>query len=432
MANYENLEKNKALITFELTVEDLEKGMQKAYEKRKNKISVPGFRKGKVPRAMIESMYGKGFFLEDGLNNVIPTAYFKAVNELGLTVVSAPTYDLGEVEIGNPIEVKATVYLKPEITVNKYKGLTYKKFDLEVSEEEVMAIINEERKKNARIIPITDRPVQDGDTVTIDFEGFIDNVPFEGGKGEDYKLVIGSKTFIDTFEEQLIGHSINENVEVNVTFPESYGKEELQSKPALFKVTIKTISFMELPELDDDFALDVSEFDTLVAYRESIIDKVAKEKMTESIADKENQINMALIQNLEVDLPDVMVEYQIDSIMKDYERKYSQMGVEFDVFLSYVGRSLEDFRAEHYEMAKNQVLTRLAIEKIIELENITVSDDEFKERVQSIANDMKMDFDKTLSLIDAHTRKELESELKFTKAFNVIVDSAVLESNETK
>lgn len=427
MANYENLETNKILVTFELTVEDLEKGMQKAYEERKNKISVPGFRKGKVPRTMIESMYGKGFFLKDGLNDIIPDVYYKTIMELGLLVVSSPTYELGEVELGKPIEVKATVYVKPEIVIKKYKGLPYKKFNIEVSDDEVMAVINEERKKNARIIPITERPVEKGDTVTIDFEGFIDDVPFEGGKGEDYKLEIGSKTFIDTFEDQLINHNIDENIDVLVTFPENYGKEELQNKKALFKVTIKTISCTDLPELDDDFALDVSEFDTLDAYKESIIDTIAKEKMKNSTADKESQINDALIENLEVELPEVMVDHQLDAIIKDYENKYKEMGVELEVFLNYAGHTLESFRDENRKFARDQVLTRLALEKIIVLEDINISDDELEEKLKLIAEDVKMDFEKVKSLINARTIKDIESELKFAKAFNIIIDNAISE-----
>lgn len=425
MAKYENLETNKVLVTFELTVEDLEKGMQKAYEERKNKISVPGFRKGKVPRTMIESMYGKGFFLKDGLNDIIPDVYYKAIMELKLPVVSAPTYELGEVELGKSIEVKASVYIKPEIVVNKYKGLPYEKLDIEVSEEEIMVIIDEERKKNARIIPITERPVEKGDTVTIDFEGFIDNIPFEGGKGKDYKLEIGSKTFIDTFEDQLINHNIDENVDVIVTFPENYGKEELQNKQALFKVTIKTISCTDLPELDDDFALDVSEFDTLEAYKQSIVDKLTEEKAEKANENKEIQLNEALLQNVEVDVPESMIETELNSIIKNCEQKYKEMGIELDVFLNYVGHTLESFKDENREVAKNNVITRLALEKIIELENITVSDDEFKEKVEALSKETGLDFETLKSRINKYNRNQLEAEMKFGMAFKLIVDNAV-------
>ena len=314
----EKLEKNMAKLTITVGADEVEKAIERAYQKQKSKISIPGFRKGKVPRKMVEKMYGAGVFYEDAVNDMIPTAYENAVNESELEIVSQPKIDVVQIEAGSDFIFTAEVAIKPEVELGEYTGVEVPKADISVTDEEIMAEIDKEREQNARIITIEDRAVEDGDMTTIDFEGFVDGVAFEGGKGTDYPLTIGSHSFIDTFEEQLIGKNIGEETEVNVTFPEEYHAEELKGKPALFKVTIKEIKKKELPELDDEFVEEVSEFSTVDEYKESISNNIKEKKENEAKAAKEDAVIEKIIEGATMEIPDPMIDAQVNQM--DFHR----------------------------------------------------------------------------------------------------------------
>ena len=333
----EKLEHNMAKITIEVPAEEMSKAVQAAYQKNKNQISIPGFRKGKVPFAMVEKMYGKGVFLEDAANAVIPGAYEKAVSECEEEIVSAPVINVIQLEADKDFIFTAEVALKPEVELGKYKGVKIDKIDVEVTEEEVNEMIERERKNNAREITVEDRPVKDGDKTIIDFEGFVDGVAFEGGKGEDYELVIGSHSFIDTFEDQLIGKAIGEEVEVNVTFPEEYHADELAGKPAMFKVVIKEIKEDELPELDDEFASEVSEYETFAEYKENVKKGLEESKAQKAADEKERAAIEAVIEDAKMDIPEAMVSTTQRQMMDEFAQRIMSQGLSFDQYLQFTG-----------------------------------------------------------------------------------------------
>ena len=333
----EKLEKNMAKLTIEVSSEEFEKAIAKAYKKNKNKISMPGFRKGKAPRTMIEKMYGKGVFYEDAANSIIPDAYADAAKESELEIVAQPEIDVTQIESGKPFIFTATVALKPEVTLGEYKGIEVEKKEVEVTDEEVDTEINRVRESNARMIDIDDRAAQDGDTVVIDFDGYVDGKQFEGGKAEDYSLVLGSHSFIDNFEEQLEGKNIGEDVTVNVTFPENYQAEELQGKPAEFKVKIKEIKVKELPELDDDFAQDVSNFDTIAEYKEDLKKKLAENKEEALKREREETVIGKIIENAQMDIPEQMVEAQTRQMTQEFAQRLSSQGLSIDQYMQFTG-----------------------------------------------------------------------------------------------
>ncbi len=337
----EKLEKNMAKLTIEVSAEEVEKAIEKAYQKQKSRISVPGFRKGKVPRKMVEKMYGVGVFYEDAVNDMIPTAYEAAVKESELEIVSQPKIDVVQIEAGKEFIFTAEVAVKPEVELGEYKGVEVPKSDVSVSDEEIMAEIDKEREQNSRIITVDDRAVEDGDMTVIDFEGFVDGVAFEGGKGTDYPLTIGSHSFIDTFEEQLIGKNIGEEVDVNVTFPEEYHAEELKGKPALFKVTVKEIKKKELPELDNDFVEDVSEFSTVDEYKASIKTKIEEKKADEAKSAKEEATIEKIIEGAKMEIPDAMVDSQVRQMAEDFARRISAQGLTIDQYFQYTGLTFD-------------------------------------------------------------------------------------------
>lgn len=423
----ENLEKNKVKITFSVSAEKLEEGIQEAYNKNKSKINIPGFRKGKAPRKIIEVQYGKEFFFEDAINIVMPEAYTAAVEELDLTIVSRPEISIVDISIEDGATIEAEVYIKPEITLNPedYKGVTYNKEELEVTDEDIENEINKAREQNSRVVSVSDRPIKDGDIVTIDFEGSIDDVPFEGGKGTDYELTIGSKTFIDTFEEQLIGHEIGDDVEVNVTFPENYGKEELQGQKALFKVEIKDIKVKELPEINDDFAQDVSEFDTLEEYKNDIKQKLQEAKEQDEQRNKEDKILKALIEKISMDVPQVMIENQIDNMINEFENQIRSQGMSLDVYLQYVGQNMDSLREAYRENATTQVKARLILEKVVEIEGIEVSEEEYNEEIDRIAKNYNMDKERLLTVLREEDKIGLKLDLKVKNALKLILDNSV-------
>lgn len=424
---FENLEKNKVKITFSVTAEKLEEGIQQAYNKNKSKINIPGFRKGKAPRKIIELNYGKGFFFEDGINNVMPESYSKAIEELNLDVVSRPEISIENISVEEGAVISAEVYIKPEVVISSedYKGVTYNKVELEVNDEDIQAEINKVREQNSRIIPVTDRSIKNGDIVTLDFEGFVNGNPFEGGKGTDYDLTIGSKTFIDTFEEQLVGHEVGDDIDVNVTFPENYGKEELSGKEALFKVEIKDIKIKELPEVNDDFAQDVSEFNTLEEYKVHIKDTLEKGKMEEAKNKKQDVIVKKLIEKATMDVPQVMIETQIDTMINNFANQIRTQGMSLEVYLQYVGQDIESLREAYRQNADVQVKARLIFEKISELEAFEISEEELDKEIERLAKSYSMEKEKLLKAIREEDKEGLTMDLKVKKALDFVIDNSV-------
>ena len=424
---FENLEENKIKITFSLSAEKLEEGVQKAYNKNKGKINMPGFRKGKVPRKMIEAQYGKGFFYEDAINFVMPEAYTNAVKELELNVVSRPEIDVESISSEEGAVITAECYIKPEVTIaaEDYKGVTYKKQDEDVTEEDIEAEINKAREQNSRIVYITDRAIENNDIVTLDFEGFVDGVAFEGGKAKDYDVTVGSKTFVDTFEDQLIGAKIGDDLEVNVTFPENYAKEELQNKNASFKVEIKDIKLKELPEINDEFAQDVSEFDTLEEYKNDIKEKLQESKKNDLERLKEEEVLKALVEKATMDVPQVMIESQIDNMINNFANQIRMQGMSLEIYLQYVGQTMESLRAAYRQNADIQVKSRLVLEKIVELENFEVDQEDFDKEIERMAKTYSMEKEKLLEVLREEDKVGLELDLKVKKALDFVLENSI-------
>ena len=421
----EKLEHNMAKLTIEVSVEEIEKATESTYQKNKKQISVPGCRKGKVPRKMVEQMYGKGVFLEDAANAVIPTAYEKALDECEEEIVSSPVIDVVQLQPEKPFIFTAEVALKPEVELGKYKGITVETFDTAVTEEEVNAAIDRERENNARTITVEDRPVKDGDTAVIDFEGFVDGVAFEGGKGENYSLVIGSHSFIDTFEEQLIGKEVGSETEVNVTFPEEYQAEELAGKPAMFKVTIKEIKEKELPALDDEFAAEVSEFDTLAEYKESVQKSLAESKEKEMNDRKEMAVIDAIIEDAKMDIPEAMVATTQRQMVDEFAQRIQMQGLNFEQYLQLTGMSLEQMTEQVKPQAEKRIKSRLVLEAIVAAEGIEATEEEFDAEVAKIAEAYKMEADKAKEMIGEQGKAEIMKDLSVTKAAKFVVENAV-------
>ena len=342
----ENLEKNMAKLTIEVPAEELEKALEKAYQKQKKNISVPGFRKGKVPRAMVEKMYGPAVFYEDAVNSLVPEEYSKAAEESKLDIVSRPEINVEQIEKGKAFIFTATVAVKPEVTLGEYKGLEVAKADTTVTDEEVEAELKKEQEKNARTINVEDRPAADGDTVTLDFEGSVDGVPFDGGAGKDYPLTLGSHSFIPGFEEQLVGAALEEEKEVNVTFPEDYQAEELAGKVAVFKCTIHKIEAKELPALDDDFAKDVSEFDTLDEYKKEIKDNLTKKKEEQAKTEKENAVVDKAVENATMEIPEAMIDTQVENMVDDFARRIQSQGLSMEQYMQFSGMTIDGLKEQ--------------------------------------------------------------------------------------
>jgi trigger factor len=372
----EKLEKNMAKLTIEASAEEFEKAIEKAYQKSKNKINVQGFRKGKAPLALVEKMYGASIFYEDAANEIIPMAYEKAALESELEIVSRPEIDVVQIEKGKPFIFTAEVAIKPEVTLGDYKGIQVEKKEVTVTDEEVMDRIEKEREQNSRMLTVDDRPIQKDDIAVIDFEGFVDGEPFEGGKAEGHSLTIGSGSFIDNFEDQLIGKSIGDVLDVNVTFPEEYHSEELAGKPAVFKVKINEIKAKELPELDDDFAQDVSEFDTLDEYKENIKATLKESKEKELKTAKENEIVDKIIENASMDIPEPMIESQVNQMAEDFAQRMSYQGLSLDQYFQFTGMDSRKFIESLRPQALKRIQSRLVLEAIVKAEGIQVSEEE--------------------------------------------------------
>ena len=419
----ENLEHNMAKLTIEVSADELEKAMETAYQKEKNKISVPGFRKGKVPRAMIEKMYGAEIFYEDAANTVMQKTYPSAVDESGVDVVSRPTVDIVQIEKGKPFIYTAEVAVKPEVTLGKYMGVTVTKVDTSVSEEEIAAELENERNKNSRTVSVTDRPVQEGDTAVIDFEGFVDGVPFEGGKAEGHSLEIGSHTFIDTFEDQLIGKNVGDDVDVNVTFPDQYQAPELAGKPALFKVKIHEIKAKELPELNDEFASEVSEKETLAELKEEIKERLAQAKEAEAKAQKEEEAIQKIIEKSKMDIPEAMIETQCETMLDEFAQRITQSGLSFEQYLQFSGTDVNGLKEQVRPEAVKRIQSSLVLEQIAKEENIEVSDADIDAEIEKMAAAYGMEADKLKEYMGEAEKNSMKGDLAITKAVELIMDN---------
>ena len=420
----EKMEKNMAKLTIEVSAEDLDKAMEGAYKKAKNRISIPGFRKGKAPRKMIEKMYGKGVFLEDAVNALLPEHYSKAAAESELEIVSQPKIDVVQMEPGKDFIFTAEVAVKPEVTLGEYKGLEVPKTEISVTDEEVDAEVKKEQEKNSRTITVEDRAAQKDDIVTIDFEGFTDGVAFEGGKGSDYPLTIGSNTFIPGFEDQLIGANTGDHVEVKVTFPEEYQAKELAGKEAVFQCDVKKIEAKELPELDDDFAKDVSEFDTLAEYKENVKKELTEKKEAEAKTAKENAVIDKVIENAQMEIPEAMIDTQCRQMMDDFGRRMQSQGLSMEQYFQFTGQSMDKMMEDMKPQALKRIQTRLVLEKVVETENIEASEDEINEEISKMAEMYKMEADKVRELLGEQGLGQMKEDLAVQKAVTMLADAA--------
>ena len=417
----ENLEKSMAKLTIEVSAEKVEEALQEAYNRQKNRISLPGFRKGKVPRNMVEKMYGAEIFYEDAANILLQKEYGPAAKESGLDIVSHPEIDLVQLEKGKPFIFTAVIAVKPEVTLGKYMGVTVTKIDTSVSDEEVDAEVERQRENNARSITITDRPVADGDTAVIDFEGFVDGEAFEGGKGENYPLVIGSHSFIDTFEEQLIGKNTGDEVEVNVTFPEEYQSEDLSGKPALFKVKINEIKGKELPELDDEFAQDVSEFDTLAEYKEDVKNKLQQQKEDQAKRDKEDEAIRKIVDKSKMEIPEPMIAMQVDNIVNDFATRISQQGLSMEQYMQFSGATIDSLKEQVRPDAIERIQSSLVLEEIAKVENIEVSDEEVDQELEKLAVAYRTDIESLREYATESEKQAIKDDLAIQKAADLIM-----------
>ena len=421
----EKLEHNMAKLTVEVAAEDVEKALQAAYLKQRKQINIPGFRKGKVPRQMIEKMYGPEVFYDEAANNMIPDAYAKAYDESELDIVSQPKIEVVQMEKGKPFIFTAEVATKPEVTLGDYKGLKVDKVSTRVTQKEVDEEIEKERERNARTIEVTDRAVQDKDEVTLDFEGFVDGVAFEGGKGEDYPLTIGSGSFIPGFEEQLIGAEIDKEVEVNVTFPKEYHSEELAGKDATFKCTVHTIKAKELPELDDEFASEVSECETMDAYRAEVKKNIKERKERTGKEKKENQAVDQAIENAQMDIPEAMIEFQVRQMADDFARRIQQQGMTMEQYFQFTGMTAEKMLEEMRPQAEKSIKTRLVLEAIVKAENIEVSDERVEEELTKMAEAYQMEVEKLKEFMGENEKKQIKEDLAVQEAITLLVNESV-------
>ena len=422
----ENLEKNMAKLTIEVSAEELEKAIQGAYLKQKNKISVPGFRKGKVPRQMIEKMYGPEVFYDEAANRMISEAYAKAYDECELELVSQPKIEITQLEKGKEFIFTAEVAVKPEVKLGEYKGLKVDKVSTRVTQKEVDEEIDKERERNARTIDVTDRAVQDKDQITLDFEGFVDGVAFEGGKASDYPLTIGSGAFIPGFEDQLIGANIDEEKEINVTFPEEYQAKELAGKAAVFKCTVHSIKAKELPELDDEFVSDVSEkSETVDAYKAEVKAKIKERKENEGKQKREDQSVEQAVANAEMDIPEAMISFQSRQMVDDFARRIMQQGMTMEQYFQFTGLSEEKMMEEFKPEAEKRIRTRLTLEAIVAAENIEVSEERLDEELQKMADSYKMEVDKLKEYMGENEKKQMKEDIAIQEAVTLIANAAV-------
>ena len=419
----ENLEHNMAKLTIEVSAEELEKALNTAYNKQKRQISVPGFRKGKVPRAMIEKMYGAEIFYEDAANELMQQTYPSAIDESGVDIVSRPTVDVVQIEKGKPFIYTAEVATRPEVTLGKYMGVTVTKIDTSVTEEEVEAELENQRNTNARTVTVTDRPVKEGDTAVIDFEGFVDGVAFDGGKAENHSLEIGSHSFIDTFEDQLVGKNAGDEVEVNVTFPEEYQAADLAGKPAVFKVKINEIKAKELPELNDEFAQDVAGVDTLAEYKEELKKNLTEKKENEAKKTKEDEAIQKIIDKSKMDLPEAMIDTQCETMVNEFAQRIAQSGLSMDQYLQFSGMTVDQLKEQVRPEAETRIKSSLVLEQIAKEENIEVSDEDIDAEIEKMAKAYGMEADKLKEYMGDSEKESMKRDLAITKAVDLIMEN---------
>lgn len=422
----EKLEKNMAKLTVEVPAEQFEEAIKTAYNKNKNKFNIPGFRKGKAPLAMIEKMYGIGVFFEDAANAVLESTYGNAADESGLDIVSRPEIDIVQIEKGKNFIYTAEVALKPTVTLGDYKGLEVEKAQVVVTDEDMDAELKKVQDQNSRLLTIEDRPVEDGDQAVIDFEGFIDGAPFEGGKGEDYPLNIGSHSFVDTFEEQLIGKNLGEACEVKVTFPEEYQAAELAGKEAMFKVTVKELKKKELPELNDEFASEVSEFETLEEYKADIKAKLTESKKRQAATENENRVVEKAVGNAAMEIPEQMIEGQIDSMVNDYARRMQSQGISLDQYMKFTGMTMAALREQMQPQAERRIRTRLVLETIAKAEAIEIADETVEQELKKMAEAYKMEVEQVKGYMGEHGLAQMKEDLAVQEAVDLMVAEAKL------
>ncbi len=420
----EKLEKSMAKLTIEVAADEFDAAITKAYQKSKSKIALPGFRKGKAPRTMIEKMYGAGIFYEDAANILIPDAYEDAAKESGLEIVAQPEIEIVQIEKGKEFIFTAVVAVKPEVTLGEYKGIEIEKKVAEVTEEEVAEEIDRIRETNSRMITIDDRAAEEGDTVVIDFDGYVDGEQFEGGKAEDYALELGSHSFIDTFEEQLVGKNIGEDVEVNVTFPDQYQAEELQGKPALFKVKIKEIKMKELPELDDEFAQDVSECDTLEEYRQETREKLLQSKEAAITREREEDVVNKIIENAQMEIPDQMVAAQTRQMTQEFAGRLQSQGLSLEQYMQLTGLTAQKMMEELQPQALKRIQSRLVLEAVVEAEHIEATDEDLEKEIENMASMYQMEADKLKELMGDEEKEQIRMDIAVQKAVDLVVSAA--------
>ena len=420
----EKLEKNMAKLTVEVSAEQFEKALTASYNKNKNRFNIPGFRKGKAPQAMVEKMYGVGVLYEDAIEEALDATYGDAVKESGLEIVSRPEIGVEQIEKGKPFIYTATVAVKPEVTLGEYKGVEVEGAKADVTDEDIQNELKKVQEQNSRLVAVEDRPVADGDQTVIDFEGFVDGTPFEGGKAEDYTLVIGSHSFIDTFEDQLVGKNAGEEVEVNVTFPEEYHAKELAGKPAVFKVKIKEIKSKELPELNDEFASEVSEFETLDAYKADLQKKLTETKEKQASAENENKVVQKVVDNATMDIPAPMVDQQVTNMINDYARRMQSQGLSLDQYLQFTGTTL--LKEQMQPQAESRIRARLVLEAVAKAENIEVSEETVEAELKKMAETYKMEVEQVKNIMGEDGLKQMKEDMAVQEAADFLVAQAKL------
>ncbi len=417
----ENLEKNMVKLTIEVPAEEVEKALDAAYQKQKNSISVPGFRKGKVPRAMIEKMYGAAVFYEEAANTLMQNSYPAAIEESGVDVVSRPTVDVVQIEKGQTFIYTAEVAVKPEVKLGKYEGVAVTKANVKVTAAEVKDALEAERNKNARTVSVTDRAVKVGDIVMIDYEGSIDGVPFEGGKADNSPLEIGSHSFIDTFEEQLVGKNVGDEVDVNVTFPAEYHAADLAGKPALFKVKINEITVKELPKLDDEFASEVSEFETLAEYKEDIKKRLEEQKEVEAKRTQEDEAIAKIVEDSEMEIPEAMIQTQCEDMVNEFAQRIAQSGLSMEQYMQFSGMTVEGLMNQVRPEAETRIKTSLVLEAIVKAENIEATDADVDAEIEKMAGMYGMDAAQLKEYMGENEKASMKRELAITKAVEYIM-----------
>lgn len=422
----EKLEKNMAKLTVEVPAEQFDEALKTSYKKNRNRFNIPGFRKGKAPQAVVEKMYGPGVLYEDAVDEVINKTYGDAMKESGLDIVSRPEISVEKIEKGQTFVYTALVAVKPPVTLGEYKGIEVERARPEVTDADIEAELKKVQEQNSRLVSVEDRPVADGDQVLIDFDGYIDGVPFEGGKAESYDLTIGSHAFIDTFEEQLIGKNIDEEVEVNVSFPENYHASELAGKPAMFKVVVHEIKAKELPELDDEFAGEVSEFETMDEYKADLKAKLSETKQQQATTENENNVVEKVVSNASMEIPDAMIEEQVNGTLEDYARRMRSQGLTMEQYMQFTGMTADKLKEEIRPQAEKRIRTRLVLEAVVEAEKLEASEDAVEAEIRKMAENYKMEPDRAKELLGEEGLRRMKEDLAVQEAIDFLVAEAKL------